>query len=110
MKSTEFIQTIAKIQWSDLSREDSEKLISENGFVLSFRTVLHADRLFVPSVQIVARLSYNGTLVTQWGFEDDDSQRAFIRFWNEAKDNTYTLGEQRDRANKAAARLILEGL
>ena len=109
MESLEFIQLISKIQWSDLSREESNKLLSEDGFSLSFSTDLHTDRSF-PSVQIIARLCYNGTLVINYGFTDDQSQREFIRLWKTAKAGTYDLSDQRDKANKAAAKQILENL
>jgi hypothetical protein len=109
MESLEFIQLISKIQWSDLSRTDSDKILSEDGFSLSFNTDLHTDKMF-PSVQIIARLCYNGTLVINYGFTDDDSQRAFIKLWKTAKAGTYDLSDQRDKANKAAAKQILENL
>jgi hypothetical protein len=109
MTSTDFILMISKIQWSDFNRDDSQKLISEDGFSLSFSTDLHAHKSF-PSVQIIARLCYMGTLVMSWGFENDESQREFVALWKTAKSNVYDLSESRDRANKAAAKQILENL
>jgi hypothetical protein len=109
MTAKEFIQMLSKIQWTDLNRDESQKLISEDGFSLSFSTELHTHKSF-PPVQIIARLCYMGTLVINWGFEDEESLREFIILWKKAKSKTYDLSEERDRANKAAAKQILKNL
>jgi len=51
-----------------------------------------------------------GTLVMNWGFEDEESMREFIALWKQAKSNTYDLSEGRDKVNKAIAKQILENL
>jgi hypothetical protein len=109
MKAKEFIQIISKIQWSKLSREDSQKLTSDDGFSLSYSVDLHTHKS-LPPVQIIARLCYMGTLVMNWGFEDNESMREFIALWKQAKSNTYDLSEGRDKVNKALAKKILENL
>jgi hypothetical protein len=64
----------------------------------------------LPSVQIIARLCYNGTLVLSYGFENDLNQREFIKVWQSAKNDIYELGESRERSNKVAAKQIIEGM
>jgi len=98
--SQQFIKAISNITWSQYTRnaESNGTLTSDDGFSLSYGTKFH-ERGSLPSVQIIAQVRYNETYLMTWGFTDDDSQREFVTFLNNAKFQISEAGEREQRRN-----------
>lgn len=88
MEAQQFFKAITAIKWDSI--ESRERINSNSGFSLSYHTKLQErayanEHAYLPSVQIIAQVWYNEALVSTWGFEDDESQREFVRIWKQLR-------------------------
>lgn len=64
-------------------KRDGNKLISEEGFALSWTYKLHStsfNPIDLPSIQLIISVQYNEALITSWGCSSNDDTADFINF------------------------------
>ena len=102
--STQFIDSLRRINFVKL---EDNKFIADNGFALSYSIKLNA-QWGLPSAQIIARVFYKESLVTNWGFEDEASQLEFVKLWKQIESQVRQIEMHQHDENASIGRALFE--
>jgi hypothetical protein len=100
-----FNEFLAKLDKLNFVTSNIGKIVSEEGFEISYSTDLHSD-----GFQIVIRVTYNGVHVKTWGCEDAQQQDEFGRWFVGKKRAVEDIEYYKMDKTKAIGRSILEHL
>jgi hypothetical protein len=100
-----FNEFLAKIDKLNFVSSNIGKIVSEEGFEITYSTDLDSD-----GFQIVIRIAYNGVHISVWGCEDAQQQDEFGRWFLRRKRAVEDIEYYKIDKTKAIGRSILEHL
>lgn len=105
----DFILKLDKINWTKFDF-DTNSLTSDNGFKVSYRLTLNCLTKFVPRWQIVITLTYNDSLVMNYGCDTYENQDKFGKWFLYNKSKARELEYDRENKNQSIGREIFSNL